>query len=73
MTEIMQHEQAQFFNEPVDDDELPDYRLIVSQPIHFGLILNRLRRGNYTSVENFKADMDRVYQNAYLYNDGNDE
>lgn len=61
---------AYFFLDPVDLIKLniPDYFDVVSQPIDLKTVKQRLLHNYYSDPHSFKADMNRIWQNSYLYN-----
>lgn len=64
---------AIFFNTPVDLEELPDYTEVVAQPMDFGTVMTKLRRRRYRTAQDLLQDVRLVFDNAYLYNSGNEE
>ena len=69
----MEQDHAQYFNDEVDVAVYPDYTEVIEKPVHFRRILNRLTRSRYDSLAKVKADIDLLFDNAYRYNEGNDE
>ena len=60
------------FEEPVDPIGLsiPDYPLIVKNPMDIGTIRKRLHEGFYnTCIDEFVKDIRKVFMNAVIYND----
>lgn len=60
------------FEEPVDPISLniPDYPLVVKNPMDIGTIRNRLHEGYYNGmIEYFVKDIRKVFMNAVIYND----
>ena len=64
---------AQPFVYPVDPkrDNAPDYYTIVTKPICFDTIRERLRTGKYESAEQFKDDIEQLCENGIRYNGSN--
>lgn len=64
------HKAAEIFKEPVDPVALgvPTYFEIVKQPMDFGTIKNKLKRGEYENIEDFESDIELVFSNCYLFN-----
>ncbi|XP_052214136.1 transcription intermediary factor 1-alpha-like isoform X7 [Dreissena polymorpha] len=59
------------FHEPVPK-LVPNYYKIINQPMDFGTIKCKLRRGHfahYNNVEEFIADVKLVFRNCFTYND----
>ncbi len=69
-TEISKLPQAVYFLEPVDPIKLniPDYPLIVTQPMDLGTIGARLSAEGYPSPAEFADDVRLVFKNALTYN-----
>jgi Transcription factor involved in chromatin remodeling, contains bromodomain len=60
------------FEDPVDPVSLniPDYPLIVKNPMDIGTIRKRLHEGYYNeNIEDFVKDIRRIFMNAVTYND----
>ncbi|MQM16399.1 hypothetical protein Taro_049352 [Colocasia esculenta] len=56
------------FSEPVDPDELPDYRDIIEHPMDFSTVRKRLSTGYYANLEMFEEDVFLICSNAMRYN-----
>ena len=58
------------FTSPVDPvrDNIPTYFDVIKNPQDLGTILDRLQQNKYTSVGNWKHDMDLVWDNAKTFN-----
>ncbi|KXS17531.1 hypothetical protein M427DRAFT_54476 [Gonapodya prolifera JEL478] len=61
---------AYAFLQPVDPIRLniPDYFTFVKKPMDLGTVGKRLEGHEYKSVDEFKAEMDLIWRNCYLYN-----
>lgn len=61
---------AYYFLDPVDPIKLnvPDYFDVVTQPSDLRTIRQRLLHNYYTDPHTFKAEMNLIWQNSYLYN-----
>ena len=70
LNEFKCHPETEPFHEPVDWKglNLPDYPLIITKPIDFGTISNRLDTNKYPSAQEFAYDMRLVFKNAKQYN-----
>eukprot|EP01094_Clydonella_sp_ATCC50884_P002880 TRINITY_DN12202_c0_g1_i2.p1 TRINITY_DN12202_c0_g1~~TRINITY_DN12202_c0_g1_i2.p1 ORF type:complete len:793 (+),score=237.86 TRINITY_DN12202_c0_g1_i2:135-2513(+) len=70
LVEILKHHNSGWpFLEPVDRDEVPDYYVVIKDPIDLSLIEARLSEGNYYITKNiFYADLRRMVENCKLYN-----
>lgn len=75
LQELMEHEDAPAFNEPVDVEglELVGYREIVINPMDLGTIKTKLLKRKYKTVEEFIADVKLVFDNCILYNESASE
>lgn len=58
------------FSQPVDpvNDEAPDYFDIIKKPMDFGTIEHKLENNEYTTVHDWKTDIQLVFSNAVQYN-----
>ncbi|KAM0845623.1 hypothetical protein ACQ4PT_056237 [Festuca glaucescens] len=56
------------FSEPVDDEELPDYKDIVKHPMDFSTVRKKLDKGAYANLEQFEDDVFLITSNAMCYN-----
>ncbi|KAL5856255.1 hypothetical protein ACOSQ4_006057 [Xanthoceras sorbifolium] len=56
------------FSEPVDPEELPDYREIIEHPMDFGTAKKKLNNGAYANLEEFEKDVFLICTNAMQYN-----
>lgn len=70
---LLNRELGKVFKDPVDpvEDDLPDYYQIVKNPIDLTTVLTRVNSGYYRSTAEWIAEVNRVFDNAILYN-GND-
>lgn len=55
---------------PVTLEEVPDYFEIISKPMDFGTIRDRLKAGDYKDVKEVVEDMSLVFENCDTYNNG---
>ncbi|XP_058793078.1 transcription initiation factor TFIID subunit 1-like isoform X2 [Phymastichus coffea] len=53
---------------PVNSKAVPDYYIIITQPIDLQTIRDKLRDKKYESREDFLADMNQIKLNSSLYN-----
>lgn len=73
-TRIIQHlwkqEGAWVFQHPVDAKawKIEDYYQIVTQPMDFSTIKQKLKENKYLNVDQFKEDVHRVFDNCIKYN-----
>lgn len=70
MKSIMSNKNAGPFNEPVDYIALgvPDYPNIITHPMDFGTIEQKLSSGQYSTVDQLAADCRLVFTNARTFN-----
>jgi len=70
VNQMMSQKFSYIFNEPVDWVKLalPDYPLVVKNPMDLSTIRTKLLEGFYDSVEAFQADVELVWANAMLFN-----
>lgn len=70
MEEILEHPISEVFYEPVDPvaDEVPDYFDIIKNPSDLSTVQNKLVTDQYQSFDDFKRDMNLIWENAILYN-----
>ncbi|RXW14544.1 hypothetical protein EST38_g11319, partial [Candolleomyces aberdarensis] len=68
LEKIMQQDKQDFFKNPVNKNEVPDYFDIVLNPMCWSMIEDRLDKHEYWDVKSFRDDIDLVINNALLYN-----
>lgn len=68
--EIMRHPISEVFHQPVDPvaDEVPDYLEIVRTPSDLSTVRKRLTTDQYQGLDEFKRDVNLIWDNAILYN-----
>eukprot|EP00892_Ulva_mutabilis_P002887 jgi/Ulvmu1/1259/UM109_0057.1 len=66
---------SHIFREPVKPtaDFAPDYFNIIKHPMDLGTVRSKLRNGEYVSIEEFEVDVNRIWDNAILYNGSNSD
>lgn len=66
---------SHIFREPVKPTATfaPDYFQIVKHPMDLGTVRNKLRNAEYLSVKEFEVDVNRIWDNAILYNGSNSD
>ena len=59
-----------YFTQPVDPAKygVDDYFDIITQPMDFGTIRNKLNSNVYVNIEEFSRDMNLVFDNCVKYN-----
>ena len=56
------------FRLPVSLDDVPDYNLVIPEPIDLRTIEKKLNSGEYTSISPFCEDVSRIFRNCRQYN-----
>lgn len=71
---LKKHKRAIAFLDPVDPIQfnIPDYFDIVKNPMDLGTVEKKLMNEEYPTVEAFKADVQLIFDNCYLYNNAGD-
>lgn len=59
------------FHFPVSDEDAPNYRSIIQNPMDVATLLQRVDSGQYITCSSFLEDVDLIVTNAKVYN-GND-
>lgn len=70
MTNLMRHQKAWIFNEPVKPEKLGihDYFDIITNPMDFGTIEKKLKSHEYLNMQHFLQDVELVFENCFHYN-----
>ena len=70
LKEMMKLPQAYYFLEPVDPIKLgiPDYAIVITNPIDFSTIRTKLHNNAYGSPNDFAMDVRLVFRNAITFN-----
>ena len=68
--QLMSQENAYFFFKPVDPeaDGAPDYHSVIPVPMSFYKIQEKLDRQEYKTPNQFIDDVNRIWENAKIYN-----
>ncbi|OHT02206.1 hypothetical protein TRFO_30774 [Tritrichomonas foetus] len=68
--ELMEHPSSSPFRDPVDEKEVgaEDYYKIIKRPQCLTKILKRLEKNKYTTVEDWKSDINQIFVNCETYN-----
>nr|XP_043616526.1 transcription factor GTE9-like [Erigeron canadensis] len=75
LKKLMTHQHGWVFNTPVDvvTLKIPDYYTVITKPMDFGTIKEKLGSGGYDSPYEFASDIRLTFSNAKTYNPpGND-
>ncbi|KAF8075260.1 bromodomain-containing protein [Lyophyllum atratum] len=65
---IMTYDRQDYFKYPVSKVDVPDYFDIITNPMCWAVIEDKLDKHEYWDLHAFKADIDLVVDNAMLYN-----
>lgn len=70
LNKLRRHQSAGPFLEPVDAEGLglKDYHTIITEPMDISTVETKLRNGEYTTVNEFAADVRKIWNNAFTYN-----
>lgn len=58
----------EIFTEPVDVEEVPDYRSVVTHPMDLSTMRTKLRDGKYETLDDMENDFNLMIQNCLAYN-----
>lgn len=56
------------FTKPVDTEEVPDYNMIIKQPMDLETMMTKIDMHSYLCARDFLDDVDLICQNALEYN-----
>jgi len=68
LNDIRHHRDSWPFMSPVTKDEVPDYHDIISNPMDFGTIKNKLGNNDYETLDKFFGDCQLIFENCRMYN-----
>ncbi|KAJ3221301.1 hypothetical protein HK099_003605, partial [Clydaea vesicula] len=70
LAKLKKNPNARFFLEPVDAVALgiPEYFDVIHFPMDLGTVGKKLEKGNYSNFDQFKADIELIFSNCFLYN-----
>lgn len=71
MDEISKRAISRMFNNPVDPELYPNYKEIVSKPMDLGTVNKKLDDNQYSTVAEWKADVELIWSNSLVYNKSN--
>ncbi|KAG5534756.1 hypothetical protein RHGRI_022763 [Rhododendron griersonianum] len=75
LKKLMEHQHGWVFNTPVDvvKFNIPDYFIVIKNPMDLGTIKSKIASSEYSSPLDFAADVRLTFSNAMTYNQpGND-
>ena len=67
--QMQNHKQAWPFLHPVNKDEVPDYYNVITSPLDFSTIEDRLEHDYYTAPKDLVGDVKLIFSNCRQYND----
>ncbi|CAH1786083.1 unnamed protein product [Owenia fusiformis] len=65
---VIRHRHSWPFRQPVDVKIVPDYYDVITDPLDLTTIKNRCLCFEYSTPVEFLGDMDKIFQNSYIYN-----
>ncbi|KAH0469392.1 hypothetical protein IEQ34_000950 [Dendrobium chrysotoxum] len=65
---ILYDKRFSMFHYPVSDEDAPNYRSIIQNPIDMATILQRVDSGQYPNLSFFVQDVDLIVMNAKVFN-----
>jgi bromodomain and PHD finger-containing protein 1 len=68
LDQLKTKDSLEIFLEPVDVNEVPDYRDVVTHPMDLGTMQLKLDSGLYQAFEEFEADFQLMIKNCLAYN-----
>lgn len=70
MDELDSYKSFTFYREPVDPirDNCPDYFDVISNPMDLSTVRNKLKQDKYTSISQWKSDVNLIWKNCIEYN-----
>lgn len=66
---IVEKDTNQFFLEPVNVDEVPDYLDYIKEPMDLGTMRTKVEKNLYRSFTGFEKDLNLIIDNCTFYND----
>ncbi|KAM4687876.1 ATPase family AAA domain-containing protein 2 isoform 2-T2 [Discoglossus pictus] len=60
------------FTKPVDPEEVPDYGMVIAQPMDLSTIISKIDLHKYNTVKEYLKDVDLICSNALEYNPDKD-
>ena len=68
LEQMKKHQSSWPFREPVSLDDVPDYHLVVKEPIDIKTIEKKLNNSEYRDREQFCEDILKIFRNCKIYN-----
>ncbi len=71
LTKLKNHPYSEPFLRPVDPMMVPTYYRIIRDPMDFNTVEKKLMYGNYKTLDDMFSDLNKCFENCYLFNDPN--
>lgn len=68
LDQLVQRDALEIFLEPVDTNEVQDYAAVIKNPMDLGTMREKLKAGEYDSLDEMEADFGLMIRNCLLYN-----
>ena len=68
LEQMKKHQSSWPFREPVSLEDVPDYNLVVKEPIDIKTIEKKLANSEYRDREQFCEDIMKIFRNCKIYN-----
>ena len=68
LDEIQTWDAQEIFAKPVDVEEVPDYRTIVTHPMDLQTMRDKINSFEYNNIDEFEADFNLMIENCLNYN-----
>lgn len=65
---VLDPKYVEAFTYPVNPDDVPDYHIIIKNPICFAQVIYKLQKGKYSSPQEFTSDVKLFFDNCLRYN-----
>jgi len=65
---LQSHPSAWPFLEPVSEKDVPDYLEVVKRPMDMSLVMDKVNRGEYQTLLEFRSDIELMCNNCFSYN-----
>ncbi|KAK6180283.1 hypothetical protein SNE40_012469 [Patella caerulea] len=72
LTKLGRDRKFSMFTKPVDLEEVPDYLVIIKQPMDMSTMMTKIDLHEYLTVKSFMSDIDLICRNALEYNPAKD-
>ncbi|KAI8096760.1 uncharacterized protein BX664DRAFT_65711 [Halteromyces radiatus] len=68
LSNMMKHEYAALFTEPVDTYAIPEYKERITSPMDLRTMTEKLQTGRYSSLQQVDADIRLMFANCFKFN-----